>query len=71
MCWLADCVIEGFAAYANGFYPWHHDDDRWLEGDAMQSERLDHRIASPVAPSVDAALSRTVAGVRRSTGGGE
>jgi hypothetical protein len=67
--WLTDCVIEGFAAYANAIYPWQHEDDRWLGGDPMQSGQHEHRIGSTAPPSVDADLSGTVVAGRRSTGG--
>jgi hypothetical protein len=52
MSGLMACVIEGFAAYANTYYPWQSEDDQRLAADPMQSERRDGRQGS--APVVGA-----------------
>jgi hypothetical protein len=65
--WLTDCIIEGFAAYANHYYPWQHEDDRRFGEDTVQSGRQEHRFGSPATPSVDADLSGAVVAGGRST----
>jgi hypothetical protein len=59
-------VIEGFAAYANTYYPWQYENDQRLAADPMQSEQHDGQQGS-LAPPVVAALSGTLVDDGRNT----